>query len=208
VWKFYLVEFYGEGFGELNRKGLVYKEGNLYLDKMSQKIIDETQPIVDAYYKEKGKEGKKVMILREKQIDPNIPTISLRAVEPLPEDDEVVISLKKHLASGVRVNKFKYDIPFTKENKKTDEIHEVWLTRTVIETKEYFPYCLSRIELKGEKQVTEHTPAQKSLFDMRVRITQMREALNTVCVDEKKLPKLQSLMTGALTPRMLLCVDR
>jgi hypothetical protein len=203
---FYLVEFFGEVFGELNEKGYIFKERVIKLDVMSEKLINEYQGMVRDYYRKKNQEEKKVVILREDKPNPNIPTIGLRCVEPYLEGDDLTMSLKKHL-SNTLVRKFKFDLTYTESGKKSEQLQDLCLSRTTVQTYDYFPFCLSRMEvIPGGKRESKFTPAQKSILDMKTRITSLRDVLQLVQKDESKIQKMQNLMTGALTPRFYLYI--
>jgi hypothetical protein len=201
---FYFVEFLGEAFGKHNHP-YIYLEFNMHLGDMSEKIVKETQPLVDEYYKNKHEQTKQVVILRDKNVNSDVPTIRLRAVEPFfeQEEDLIIIGVKKYLSNS-RINRFKFDVPFTEGEKKSDQLNDLWLNRTLIESQEYFPWCLSRVPVLSKIHEQKFNPPQKSILDIKIRIEQMKEAMGTLNEnsDLKKIQKLQSLMTGALTPRM------
>jgi hypothetical protein len=173
----------------------------MHLGDMSEKILKEAQPLVDEYYKSISKPTKQVVILRDKEISPGI---RLRAVEPFfeQEEDTIMVGVKKYLSSAC-INRFKFDVPYTEGGKKSDQLNDLFIKRTILESQEFLPWCLSRVPII--KILTQNfNPAQKSILDIKMRIEQMREAMSVLNEnsDLKKIQKLQSLMTGALTPRM------
>ncbi|GAM22115.1 hypothetical protein SAMD00019534_052900 [Acytostelium subglobosum LB1] len=182
---YYRVAFYGESLiPEMHNKEYIYKELNFVrLSELSDRLQKQ--------YGTKFGEDKIHLLPNNKPVDkgslnPQHIYFQIVSVDPylLPEE------LKERVSTfdqNTNLNKFIFEVPFTKSGKAHSEnITEQWKRKTVLTTEAYFPYLKKRL-LIVKKEEIELTPIEASYEIIQKKTQALRAELKSALPNTKTL---------------------
>ncbi|EGG15455.1 DOCK family protein [Cavenderia fasciculata] len=181
---YYRVAFFGKNLlPEIHEKEYIYKE------LPSVRLADISERLQNQF---RGKFGDdKFHLLPNKPVDrstlnPDHIYLQIISVEPylLPEE------LKERVSTfdqNTNLNKFIFEVPFTKSGKTHgDGITDQWKRKTILTTVSYFPYLKKRL-LVCKKDDIELTPIEASIEIIQKKTQALRAELNSALPNTKTL---------------------
>ncbi|KYQ91082.1 DOCK family protein [Tieghemostelium lacteum] len=181
---YYRVAFYSKNLiPELNEKEFIYKELNFL------RLADIAERLKNQYGAKFGEDKVKLLPnnkpVEVNTLDPNQVYIQIVSVDPylLPEELSERIS---PFEQNTNLNKFIFEIPFSKTGKLSDNIGEQWKRKVILTTKSHFPYMKKRVPIISKKEL-ELTPIEASIELLSKKIVDFRAELNTSTPNTKTL---------------------
>ncbi|EFA78484.1 DOCK family protein [Heterostelium album PN500] len=173
---YYRVAFYGkELLKDMHGKEYIYKELNYV------RLSDLSDRLQRQYGDKFGAD--KIKLLPNKPVDvttllPNLIYFQIISVDPYHTQDE----LKERVASfdqNTNLNKFIFEVPFTKSGKAhSDSITDQWKRKTIITTESYFPYLKKRIPILKKEDI-EITPIEVAIELIQKKSNALKAELNS-----------------------------
>ncbi|XP_055868577.1 dedicator of cytokinesis protein 9-like isoform X6 [Biomphalaria glabrata] len=181
--KYYMVTLYGQTyFEDEDKKEYIYKEPKVT-------TLTEIRERLHRLFSDKFGRENVHMINDSKKISPNeldskYAYIQIIYVTPYFEENDLVNRVTDFERNN-NVRNFMYELPFTRSGKEQGSIEEQHKRRFIITTTHSFPYVKKRIEVKegGRKEIV-LTPIEVAIDEMRTKVSDLREAINSPVPDK------------------------
>ncbi|XP_059143598.1 dedicator of cytokinesis protein 9-like isoform X5 [Physella acuta] len=196
--KYYMVTLYGQTyFEDDDKKEYIYKEPKVT-------TLTEIRERLHKLFCEKFGRENVQMINDSKKIspgdlDPKYAYIQIVYVTPYFEENDLANRVTEFERNN-NVRNFMYELPFTRSGKEQGSIEEQHKRRFIITTTHSFPYVKKRIEVKegGRKEII-LTPIEVAIDEMRTKVADLREAINSPVPD---MIRLQLKLQGGVSTQV------
>ena len=187
---YYRVSFFGEGFGDINGKELIYKENAMV------RLAEFTERL-KAQYSKLGQ----LVILPNSPVDPstlNAKALHVQVIAVLPyfEDES---SRKTEWDRNFGICDFIYETPFTSTGKAHGDLSVQCKRKTIVTTEKMFPYVKKRLHVVSKKEIVLQ-PLQNAIEIIQTREKALRRELSLSPPNPKTL---QIQLQGAVLARKL-----
>ncbi|EGC34144.1 hypothetical protein DICPUDRAFT_153700 [Dictyostelium purpureum] len=182
---YYRVAFFCKKLNEhLHGKVFIYKENNYV------RLSDLSDRLKDQYSNKFGQDKFHLLpnnkIVDESQLEIDHFYIQIISVDPYLTPDELK-ERKTPFEQNNHLNKFIFEIPFTKSGKvHSENITEQWKKKVTLKTENYFPYLKKRLEVVSKEEV-EMTPIEASIELIQKKDTLLKAELNSRPANTKTL---------------------
>lgn len=195
---YYRVGFYGERFGELNKREYVYREArDVRLGDIMEKLshVYESR-LVGNHTLHIIPDSRQV---NADELQSGVCYLQITSVDPVMEDEDLESRkerLASHLSTSIRArvfDRFLFDTPFTKNGKTQGGLEDQWKRRTVLQTEGSFPALVNRL-LVVKSHSREFSPIENAIGMIETRTAALRNELEEPrSAEGDQLPRLQSL---------------
>ena len=190
AYRYYKITFYGNVFGNDNKKSYIYRENRLMgLFSLKDKIELKYKNLTSANISIITDSGK----VDESTLNNDIGYIQLTFVKPL--INKIENKKKENTSIGIQplYSRFYFESPFVEgTNEKQGSIDKQWLRRTVLTTKYSLPNICKRVPVINES-ITDFEPIRVVYRQLRERVADIYEAYSL-----RDGVKLQQLLSGTL----------
>ncbi|XP_049377998.1 guanine nucleotide exchange factor SPIKE 1 [Solanum stenotomum] len=194
---YYRVGFYGEKFGNLDRKEYVYREPrDVRLGDIMEKLSHIYESRMDGTTLHVIPDSRQV---KADELQPGVCYLQITAVDPVMEDEDLgsrrerIFSLSTGSVRARVFDRFLFDTPFTKNGKTQGGLEDQWKRRTVLQTEGSFPALVNRL-LVIKCESLEFSPVENAIGMIETRTAALRNELEEPRSSEgDQLPRLQSL---------------
>lgn len=190
--QYYLVGFYGEMFGDLNRRQYIYKE------RPHIRVAEFTNRIVEQYMTKFGSCNViKGSLPDESEINFAVPNIRVLSIQPHLTEEELA---KRSTAFERQFNitSFIYETPMTTTGKKySEDMKEQQKKKTVLTTQYAFPYVIKRLPVMNESHSI-LSPIQTATEIIVERCQALRQEIHATPPNSKTL---QIILQGSVLLR-------
>ena len=166
---FYLVSFFGQHFGNLDKAQFIYKE------RQHVRLADISNRLKEQYASKFGTCNTLASSANTETLDPNIPHIMVLAVKPYLTPEELTSKDRQsNFEKQFNIKRFIFETPMTTipGKKYSDEITEQAKKKTIIETEYPFPFVIKRLRVISQtSEILSPIQTAIELIEDRCRVT-------------------------------------